>query len=402
VAALFVVADGFWGIGTNNDFQILLLTAGISAPIFVFREKRQRLLLDSGLTAAAILAMVLVGEAVLRWELAEQAVPRDQTGFDRRIRAKWLVPLEKVPTPGTFRILGLCDSFGLAGGPGNYHYQIEQLLRLKGISVEVVNFSVSGYDPCHELEVLRRFGAEYHPDLVLQGFFVGNDFFLSEGVDLVEALGLPLNLFHGICAVRPKFFLAFQWVRSQATVVWDRHLKSLEVKEGLESGTFSRKEYFRVEWQRMTACRKEAPRTLDWSRVLACLESAQEAASQMGAKYALVIHPDQYQVESALRDQILSEQRASAEEFDFSLPQRFILERTSKRGTPCLDLLPSFLEQGGQGGLYTLCDSHWNDEGNRLAAREILDFLWREGLVPSPPDERIPQSSYAPESEGKP
>ena len=86
-------------------------------------------------------------------------------------------PLQK--TPGIYRILVVGDSFGWAGGrEGNYTAMLErQLDKHYGYHrIDIVN---AGYPMTHtaeQLVMLKKYGLQYHPDLVILGFFVGNDF----------------------------------------------------------------------------------------------------------------------------------------------------------------------------------------------------------------------------------
>jgi lysophospholipase L1-like esterase len=84
--------------------------------------------------------------------------------------------------PGTFRIAVLGDSYTEAMQlpmEQTYWARMEQELSgcsaLAGRQVEVVNFGVSGYSTAQELLVLRHKVQPYHPDLVLQALFTGND-----------------------------------------------------------------------------------------------------------------------------------------------------------------------------------------------------------------------------------
>ena len=86
-------------------------------------------------------------------------------------------PLQK--TPGIYRILVVGDSFGWAGGrEGNYTAVLErQLENHYGYHrIDIIN---AGYPMTHtaeQLVMLKKYGLQYHPDLVILGFFVGNDF----------------------------------------------------------------------------------------------------------------------------------------------------------------------------------------------------------------------------------
>ena len=96
----------------------------------------------------------------------------NEFGFNDRV-----YPHER--TPGTCRVLVLGDSFNWAEGPnGNYTAILEEKLaqELGAGRVEVVNVGYSATHTAEQLPVLRKYGLQYHPDLVLLGFFVGNDF----------------------------------------------------------------------------------------------------------------------------------------------------------------------------------------------------------------------------------
>jgi hypothetical protein len=66
-------------------------------------------------------------------------------------------------------------------------------------TIQMVNVSVSGYEPQHELAIMR-FAMAYAPDLVLHGFFVGNDFTLY-GEDNYEYRGIRIENQPGISGI---------------------------------------------------------------------------------------------------------------------------------------------------------------------------------------------------------
>ena len=137
--------------------------------------------------AAATLGIAIglyAAEAVFRFGLLVPSIPETDAHFRKLVRDGWPRPVDEAKEPGTIRILGLADSFGVSGEERNFHYLLEELLRERGHPVEIVNFSVPAYSIEHELELLRRFGARYEPDIVLHSFFVGNDFGLGEPASL--------------------------------------------------------------------------------------------------------------------------------------------------------------------------------------------------------------------------
>lgn len=80
---------------------------------------------------------------------------------------------------GVFRILMLGDSFMEANSitlENAFHRQVEELARAAGYNnVEVINMGVAGYGTLQEYLVFQDIGRLYNPDLVLVGFFDGND-----------------------------------------------------------------------------------------------------------------------------------------------------------------------------------------------------------------------------------
>src|SRR5215813_15452488 len=113
-----------------------------------------------------------LGFRVRAYYPVDQGTVTNKFGFNDRD-----YPLQK--TPGVYRILVVGDSFGWAGGQeGNYAALLErQLDNHYGYHrIDIIN---AGYPMTHtaeQLVMLKKYGLQYHPDLVILGFFVGNDF----------------------------------------------------------------------------------------------------------------------------------------------------------------------------------------------------------------------------------
>ena len=57
----------------------------------------------------------------------------------------------------------------------SFHRQLEMRLTEAGSAVEVINLAVGGFGTLQELLVLQEEGLRYEPDLVVLGFYFGND-----------------------------------------------------------------------------------------------------------------------------------------------------------------------------------------------------------------------------------
>lgn len=148
----------------------------------------RRLLAWLALLAFSFCVAAVIAELVFRHVLLDHKVPRTEAGFEYWVSSTWPRPITVERDPDRLRILSLADSFGEAGEAGegdNYIYRLERALGEAGIDVDAVNLSVGEYTLLDELELYRRFGARYAPDLVLHGVFIGNDTHLPNG-DLME------------------------------------------------------------------------------------------------------------------------------------------------------------------------------------------------------------------------
>ena len=80
---------------------------------------------------------------------------------------------------GTFRIVGLGDSFAFGWGvpvEATYLRVLERLLQDRGdpLNYETLNFGVPGYNAAMEVELFKSITRKYEPDLLIVGI-VGND-----------------------------------------------------------------------------------------------------------------------------------------------------------------------------------------------------------------------------------
>lgn len=326
----------------------------------------------------AILAVTLLIETTFRIRFARTCVPRTDAEFLGLIACYWPKDIRK--DNSTYRILNLSDSFGIAGGYKNYIFLLESKLQKKFPSLEAINFSHPEYQPSEELLLLKRFAKRFRPNIVLFGFFVGNDFEIFSG-ELYRYRGLSMRKQPGLVSFAPQNLLFVQWLNRCRVWIEDVILQKIDRMRNAPTGSFSQEMFFRIESRRIEICRKEHHPKKNWGKTIRLLEAIREESLLLGAEFVLVLHPDQFQVEPGLRQQILKKYRLNAQDYDFALPQEFLKKFCADRKIPCLDLLPAFKAIGSQDSLYEFYNTHYNKKGNLLAAETIYDFLLNQGLI---------------------
>lgn len=302
--------------------------------------------------------------------------------------------LERTSGPGEFRILSFGDSFTYS--------VMEPELSYNGVLQDRLNASVEGYrfrvvnlgEPAtgnrHFREAYDFWSQVFEHQGVLFHIFLGNDViddsYLYGPVrwapnDSVIRGGNPI-LEAGSRRVPAKFPLrmfdyAYAWWMSVRT----------RSGQGLPNG---------YNWAGLTDFDEEAfaainfkymenfdPRKLQglapgYEQVKQLLERA-EQLSASGLPVAIALGPAQPQVDDELRARVLAANHEQAESFDLHLPQR-IITRLRDRFAPnvvLLDLTEAFRDARANSGhgLYFRNNTHWDQEGNRLAGEVIAQHL---------------------------
>ncbi len=327
-------------------------------------------------------AIALTGcEIFFRLVLLQNQMPRTDADFAITVSSGWPRRISLEKGPGVIRILGLADSFGRAGDLENYHYILEHHLREQSPRFEIVNFSVGGYDLAEELTILKRFGRRYRPDIVLHGFFVGNDFWIPDGEPFAFG-GIPLRRQTDLDSWRPRHFVLREWIEDFFVAGQSTFLTIGRRNQSAVSGVLSNDEFLRIERRRMAITRGGISYDDEiWTDVSRQLDQIRDEVNRMGAKYMMVIHPDQFQVETSLFNELCERYHANPADYDVGRPQRFLWQYCKSRQIPCVDLLPAFSQKGHHGGLYLLRGTHYNANGNTLAAMTLFQFLKESGIV---------------------
>jgi len=316
------------------------------------------------------------------YRLKPSSVGRFQHGIRARTNALGLRnrPV-RVPKPdGVFRIVVIGDSFTEGANVRQraaYPQVLGRMLRERcGAQVEVVNAGVGGWSPFEYAQYHAHYGRALEPDLVVVGFYVGNDTFeagasveqsatavggkrVSRRAAAESTLGLRLWLYDHLHLARLLF--------SPGPVlrIVDR-AGCDEFDDGLLAA------------QRLGLSAHLAPPDFEAARTagsLAQLRRLRDDTAGDGARLVVALLPDEPQLNAALQAALVP--AAERSRYDFAMPQAFLRPALAAEGISTIDLLPAFATDARC--LY-LNDTHWTAAGQRLAARTIA-----EALAPSIP-----------------
>src|SRR5205085_1112699 len=99
-----------------------------------------------------------------------------------------------------------------------------------------------------------------------------------------------------------------------------------------------------VEARRLAVCLRSPPAGLEkqWGRALAHLGALIDDCRRHGVPLAVVLIPDEFQVNPTVLEQAITDAGVSPAAVDLDLPQRRLAAFCAAHQVPCLDLLPHF------------------------------------------------------------
>jgi hypothetical protein len=290
-----------------------------------------------------------------------------------------------------FRILGLGDSFSvyLKDKKQNYNNILQQEFNDRGKDeIEIVNAGMEAMGPGYYWHILNKYGDLFKPDLVLIGFFVGNDF---EEADFFVYIGNfisePKDLYKRYSGYDQfRHLRLYRLLKNKYTRYRESQLREEETKRhpAQEVGTFSQGTFLEVEKKRSWMFDKKNRELLkqQWRECSEIILKMKDWCDRRKIKLVIAILPEQFQVDQALRDAVLNKyQHIAPENLDLSYPDNLIVNFCRSHNINCLDMLGQFQEEGKTRQLYMLRDSHWNEAGNRLAADLIFEYLEKNQLL---------------------
>lgn len=301
------------------------------------------------------------------------------------------------PAADRFRVVALGDSFTFASGalPHEDHWTTlteEQLGRRVNRSVEVLRLGVPDTGPAFQLRLWQLEAGRLEPDVVVLGFFVGNDFVDHQGDGGVFG-GHARGFVGRLVSVSALYRVSRNLIRVSGASEGAAR-SSAGGADGLEAGpgqpvpgyretfdpdlpTFDREQFVAIESHRMALCLRSEEEAFSGlaSRVIPVVQQLVSRIEDQGARCIVMVIPDQYQVDDGLVDAILGATGHQREDYDLDRPQRELVGALESSGAEVLDLLPVFRRASDGGTLYRPRDTHWNRRGNQAAAMALTDVL---------------------------
>ena len=252
--------------------------------------------------------------------------------------------------PSTLRILGLGDSFSYSNSvnlESTYFKRIETSLR-EVQPTEVINAAVPAYSTIQELRLFKEAGMSLDPDIVLLGFYVGNDF--QDSRELFDSAGLPtVDVVNGALHANSRFQGA----------LYEKQERSLRtVTQGLRSFLASHSALYVFFRERLSEslwklglrnnppppefCAKDLPPAMQqgWELEQQLLTEFNTLTKQHRMRLIVLVLPTQYQVHEELWVHHFTTFGLDPRKYDLEKPQRMLKEFCFRQGIETIDVLP--------------------------------------------------------------
>ena len=305
--------------------------------------------------------------------------------------------------------------------------RLEQNLR-----APVQNYGTAGFGPQQELLVLRQYAIKHRPRVVLLAFFAGNDIFDAEAFDKYERAGGSISLsktgwsIQKIVARYETFYLfslarlVFNSVKTEAAnramdgpKIVDAVARTGEAPgvhatgaSGFDRGMFTipvndRMLQFALMppyLQTLRLSEAEIEKRLGWQLTRKTILDMNRVSHDGGATLVVLFIPFKSQVYFPLLVRSFATadleryfqfyfrqnptQLDAKEMFQNRLAQNDLMRQLcDSEHIPLIDVTAALQTEVESGkNVYFPDESHWNDDGHAVAAREIAAFLKRHGL----------------------
>ncbi|MFH1998879.1 MAG: hypothetical protein ABIK28_04315 [Planctomycetota bacterium] len=301
------------------------------------------------------------------------------------------LPLREKPED-TVRIFAMGDSFVKAHkeiGLENSFYRVASRLlaeKKNGSRFEWFHFGISGYCERQHLELIKRYGPIYKPDVVLIQVYLGND--VGENIGFIRQelhkIGDQLKIRNNYYipdekqGQGPPLLQAFI-ERSYLANSLAEKLNSLGWVLGLNR--FSNLPGNSTTNHTLDLMQSKPKHYIEdaWKTTEDLVAAIKKMTDDCEAKLLFALIPKELQVNAEEATQVFKMMNLNPAEFDTNLPNRRFSEILSKHGIPCLDITPVFRRKIADG--VVLYDGHFNKEGHKVFGEALVKAMEEQGII---------------------
>ena len=286
------------------------------------------------------------------------------------------------PPGGTVRVMSIGDSFGggyRLGQTQTYTYLLEKELNALGFKVEMP--LALAEDPYGALNYLRRTGLSYHPDAVLQGITVGNDFLtVTSSVSGMWKRLSELKLTPE-CQIPKTWWNLTKWWANYGRFHVRVARLILKPNRAIASYMGQYREPLAMDGLHgLGLFLKNPPAEVEkaYEDLFNLIRQYSEELKKKNVPVWFVVFPQRFQVQAEDWQAAIKEYMLKPECFDLEKPNRRIMQFCEKEGLACFDPTPGMRQRRiteGKKLYFPRGDMHWNPDGNRALALAILDDL---------------------------
>lgn len=295
----------------------------------------------------------------------------------------------------TFRILVLGDSIAWGYGvefEASFPRQLEKILNENlDTDFEVINAAVPGYGTDQELDLLKKFGLDCQPDLIIVGMFVENDVYdnLVEGAKHRTVRGgylIDRYRYERNKKENPLVVVTYLLSKNSHLYVFLRsYFRSFMANIGKVSAEFHPESFpgFAQPEYLPIFAKEHSPEV---KRGMAVTEQFLKEIVNVGkahnANSLVVLLPSKVQVYPGLWKDVQRIYHLDGNAYSLTEPNEILLDFGLQNNIPFLDLLPAFREADPDAPLYFRTDLHQSAAGQALAARKVYEGLLAQDLIP--------------------
>ncbi|HEY9865490.1 MAG TPA: SGNH/GDSL hydrolase family protein [Candidatus Obscuribacterales bacterium] len=272
---------------------------------------------------------------------------------------------------------------------------------LKGKTVEVLNFGVQGYGTAQQLMTWRHHAQQFSPDLVILGFYPGNDirnnhralehdhlrpYFVEENGQLVEDLSFRTLNPNGLERDQYTFSKLDQLPYSLIT---NSRILQLIRQAEIES----KRRQLQKDYQETDINFYKEPTDQNWQQAWNITEQLitllQDEVKAKGKDFMVIMVTDSFQVlpDPEKRQEFMEKHQIQ----DLLYPNKRIEALGKKQGFPVLQLAEPLRKEAEKTGICLhgfenaeVCGGHWNVEGNRTAGELMASQVCQQLMGQTP------------------